>query len=148
MGRDIGFLPGTAQEKLDPWMAPLKDALEFLIRRGHGEDIYSDLIDMNMLEIEPLTYIRGRSLPKTLFIVDEAQSLSRGEVKTIISRMGEDSKLILIGDTMQIDNPYLNSVNNGLSIAIEKFKEHDVAAHVTLKKGERSRLATIAAEIL
>lgn len=150
LGRDIGFLPGDVNEKMDPWMGPIKDALEFLTRgKGKGRgSMFEEMINLKMLEVEPLTYIRGRSLPNTLFILDEAQDISRPEVKTIVSRIGEDSKLVLIGDVMQISNPYLDSTNNGLSNVIEKFKPYDFAAHVTLVRGERSELATVASEIL
>jgi PhoH-like ATPase len=149
MGKDIGYLPGTVMEKMDPWMGPIKDAINFLMRgKAKGHDVYMDMVDMGVLEVEPLTYLRGRSLPKTLFLIDEAQDLSRQEMKTIVSRMGEESKLILIGDVKQISNPYLDPTNSGLSNVIEKFKNYDISAHVTLVKGERSSLATIASEIL
>jgi PhoH-like ATPase len=149
MGKDIGYLPGTVMEKMDPWMGPIKDAINFLMRgKAKSHDVYMDMIDMGVLEIEPLTYLRGRSLPKTIFLIDEAQDLSRQEMKTIVSRMGEESKLILIGDVKQISNPYLDPTNSGLSNVIEKFKTYDVSAHVTLVKGERSTLATIASDIL
>lgn len=149
LGKDIGFLPGSVQEKLDPWMGPIKDSLEFLTRgKDKNRDIYEEMVGMKMLEIEPLTYIRGRSMPNTIFILDEAQDLTRAEIKTIVSRMGEGSKLVLIGDVLQISNPYLDSTNNGLSNVVEKFKPYSFAAHVTLSKGERSELATVASEIL
>lgn len=149
MGRDIGFIPGTIEEKMDPWMGPIKDCINFLTSRPpQGQSMYEEMVYMGKLEIEPLTYIRGRSLPNTLFIIDEAQDLTHAEIKTIISRMGENSKLILIGDVLQISNPYLNPTNSGLASAVERFKEYDVAAHVTLTKGERSTLATIASNIL
>jgi len=149
MGKDIGYLPGTVQEKLDPWMGPVKDAINFLTRnRKPGEDAYEHMIETGMLEVEALTYIRGRSIPNTLFLLDEAQDLTRAEIKTIISRMGENSKLIITGDVMQISNSYLDATNTGLANVVEKFKSHKVSAHVTLQKGERSPLATIASEIL
>jgi PhoH-like ATPase len=149
MGKDIGYLPGTVQEKLDPWMGPVKDAINFLTRhRKPGEDAYEHMIETGMLEVEALTYIRGRSIPNTLFLLDEAQDLTRAELKTIISRMGENSKLIITGDVMQISNAYLDATNTGLANVVEKFKSHKVSAHVTLEKGERSILATIASEIL
>ena len=139
----------TVQEKLDPWMGPVKDAINFLTRnRKPGEDAYEHMIETGMLEVEALTYIRGRSIPNTLFLLDEAQDLTRAELKTIISRMGENSKLIITGDVMQISNSYLDATNTGLANVVEKFKSHKVSAHVTLKKGERSILATIASEIL
>jgi len=149
MGKDIGFLPGTLQEKMDPWMGPVKDAINFLTRkRKDGEDAYEHMIETGMLEVEALTYIRGRSIPNTLFLLDEAQDLTRAEIKTIISRMCENSKLIITGDVMQISNPYLDATNTGLASVVERFKSHKVAAHVTLEKGERSALATLASEIL
>jgi PhoH-like ATPase len=149
LGKDIGYLPGNLQEKLSPWMGPIKDSLDYLMRdKGKKRNMYEEMVEMGMLEIEPLTYIRGRSMPNTIFLFDESQDLSRPEIKTIVSRMGENSKLVLIGDVMQMSNPYLNSMNNGLSNVVEKFKPYDFAAHVTLTKGERSTLATIASEIL
>lgn len=149
MGKDLGYLPGILAEKLDPWMGPVKDAINFLTRnRNPDEDAYRHMIDTGMLEVEALTYIRGRSIPNTLFLLDEAQDLTRAEIKTIISRMGENSKLIITGDVMQISNTYLDATNTGLANVVEKFKSHKVSAHVTLEKGERSILATIASEIL
>ena len=149
LGKDIGFLPGDINEKMAPWMGPVKDSLEFLMRgKDKSRDIYGEMTGMKMLEVEPLAYIRGRSMPNTLFILDEAQDLTRPEIKTIVSRMGEGSKLVLIGDILQISNPYLDSTNNGLSNVVEKFKRYDFSAHVTLSKGERSVLATVASEIL
>lgn len=149
MGKDIGYLPGTVQEKLDPWMGPVKDAINFLTRnRKPGEDAYEHMIETGMLEVEALTYIRGRSIPNTLFLLDEAQDLTRAELKTIISRMGENSKLIITGDVMQISNSYLDATNTGLANVVEKFKTQKVSAHVTLEKGERSLLASVASDIL
>jgi PhoH-like ATPase len=149
MGKDIGYLPGSVEEKLDPWMGPVKDAINFLTKSKElNNGVYEHMIETGMLEIEALTYIRGRSIPNTLFLLDEAQDLSRAEIKTIISRMGENSKLIITGDVMQISNPYLDPTNTGLASVVERFKEQKVAAHVTLEKGERSILATIASEIL
>jgi len=149
MGRDIGFLPGDVMDKMSPWMGPVKDSLEFLMRgKDKSRDIYSEMIGLKMLEVEPLTYIRGRSMPNIIFILDEAQDMTRPEIKTLVSRMGEGSKLVLIGDVMQISNPYLDSTNNGLSNVIEKFKPYNFSAHITLTKGERSELATVAGEIL
>lgn len=148
MGKDLGYLPGDVLEKMDPWMGPIKDAVNFLSRREKSQDIYSEMVHLGMLEVEPLAYIRGRSLPNTFFLLDEAQDLTRQELKTIVSRMGENSKLVLIGDVQQISNPYLDPTSSGLSTVVEKFKDYDVAAHVNLVKGERSKLASIAAEIL
>jgi PhoH-like ATPase len=149
MGKDIGYLPGNLEEKMAPWMGPVKDAINFLTRgRKPGEDVYQHMIDTGVLEVEALTYIRGRSIPNTLFLLDEAQDLTRAEIKTIISRMGENSKLIITGDVMQISNPYLDPTNTGLASVVERFKTHSVAAHVTLEKGERSLLASVASNIL
>ena len=152
LGRDLGFLPGDLDEKLNPWMQPIYDNLEFLMSGGkthrHKRLSYLELIEQGLLAIEPITYIRGRSIPKQFFIVDEAQNLSPHEIKTIITRAGEGTKIVLTGDPYQIDNPYLDVDNNGLTFVIERFKTVEVAAHVTLTKGERSELATLAAELL
>lgn len=147
MGKDIGYLPGSVQEKLDPWMKPIQDQLDLLFS-DKGAAYLSAQCDDGRIQVEPLTYIRGRSIPKSYMLIDEVQNLSKLEVKTIITRMGEDSKLVLTGDIMQIDNPYIDSVDNGLSCVIEAFKDDPIAAHITLKKGERSLLATIASEKL
>lgn len=152
MGRDIGFLPGTVEEKLNPWMRPIFDNVEYLMglssadkRAGRGAD---ELIDMGMMEIEPLTYIRGRSIPNQFFIVDEAQNLTPHEIKTILTRIGEGSKLVLTGDPYQIDNPYIDSESNGLTYVVDRFKGQSIFATVTLFKGERSELAELAANLL
>lgn len=146
MGKDIGFLPGDITEKLLPWMQPINDNLEFLL--GTDSQMIGAYKDEGLIEVEPLTYIRGRSVPNSLFIVDEAQQLSIHEIKTIITRMGDNSKIILTGDIEQIDVPHMDFSNNGLSHVIEKFKEYPIAGHITLRKGERSELATLAAEVL
>lgn len=147
LGRDIGYLPGDVDEKMKPWMAPLQDNLELLF-----SDKGSNYLDMQreagLIEVGALTYIRGRSIPRSFIIVDESQNLSFHEVKTIITRVGEGSKIVLTGDILQIDNPFIDSVDNGLSCIVEKFKKYAIAAHVTLQKGERSELASLAAEIL
>jgi len=146
MGRDIGFLPGTVEEKMAPWLAPIQDNLRFLMN--------SDKVTLQMyletgtIEIEALTYIRGRSIANTYIIIDEAQNLTQHELKTIITRVGENSKIILTGDIEQIDTIYLDELTNGLSYALEKFKDHDLAGHITLLRGERSKVATLAAKIL
>jgi PhoH-like ATPase len=147
LGRDIGYLPGSVEEKLDPWMKPIQDQLDLLFS-DKGAAYLSAQQDDGRIQVEPLTYIRGRSIPKSYILVDETQNLTKHEIKTIITRMGEDAKLVLTGDIMQIDNPYIDSVDNGLSCVIEAFKDDPIAAHVTLKKGERSLLATIASEKL
>jgi PhoH-like ATPase len=145
MGKDLGFLPGDLSEKLNPWMQPIFDNLELLLGPKHG---YEELMNQGILQVEPLTYIRGRSLPNIYFIVDEAQNLTPHEVKTILTRAGENTKIILTGDPDQIDNPYIDATNNGLTYVIEKFKEEAIAAHVQLVKGERSELATVASKLL
>jgi PhoH-like ATPase len=149
MGRDIGYLPGDIEQKLNPWMQPIFDNVEFLMgadKKASGRA--QELINQGMLNIEPLTYIRGRSIPKQYLIVDEAQNLTPHEIKTIITRAGRGTKVVLTGDIYQIDNPYVDSANSGLTYAVEKFKGHPIAAHVTLTKGERSELAELAANIL
>ncbi|MGB0588348.1 MAG: PhoH family protein [Myxococcota bacterium] len=154
MGRDIGFLPGDIDDKLRPWMQPIHDNVELLLtlgsrrekaRRGRGA---AELIDMGLLEVEPLTYIRGRSLPNQYMVIDEAQNLTPHEVKTILTRAGEGTKVVLTGDPFQIDNPYVDSASNGLTYLVERFKGESIAATVTLSKGERSPLAEIASNRL
>jgi len=147
LGRDIGFLPGDIDDKMKPWMAPLQDNLELLFSEK-GKHYIDMLKESDQIEIEALTYIRGRSIPRSFIIVDECQNLTLHEAKTILTRIGEGSKVILTGDILQIDNPYIDSVDNGLSCVVEKFKGSALAAHITLVKGERSELATLAAEIL
>jgi PhoH-like ATPase len=153
LGRDIGFLPGTVEEKLDPWMKPIYDNVELLLglnssggRRGNQAP--QALVDMGVLEIEPLTYIRGRSIPKQYLIVDEAQNLTPHEVKTILTRAGEGTKVILTGDPYQIDNPYVDVTNNGLVHLVNRFRGESCSGTVTLMQGERSPLAETAANLL
>jgi PhoH-like ATPase len=149
MGRDIGYLPGDIEQKLNPWMQPIFDNVEFLMgsdKKAAGRA--QELINQGMLNIEPLTYIRGRSIPKQYLIVDEAQNLTPHEIKTIITRAGSGTKIVLTGDVYQIDNPYVDSANSGLTHAVERFKGQEIAAHITLTKGERSALAELAANIL
>ncbi|HUS27029.1 MAG TPA: PhoH family protein [Kofleriaceae bacterium] len=152
LGRDIGYLPGTIEEKLNPWMQPIYDNLELLLGLNKSDKkdgrSYAELVDLGFVEIEPLTYIRGRSLPQNYMIVDEAQNLTPHEVKTIVTRAGEGTKIILTGDPYQIDHPYLDSSNNGLTIVAERFKNEAIAGHVILTKGERSPLAELATQIL
>ncbi|MBX3229349.1 MAG: PhoH family protein [Labilithrix sp.] len=150
LGRDIGFLPGDVDEKLNPWMQPIFDNLEFLFSSGtrKGPRAYAELLDSGQLQVEPLTYIRGRSLPQQYIIVDEAQNLTPHEVKTIITRSGDGTKIVLTGDPGQIDNPYVDSASNGLSVAADRFRGEKVAAHITLTRGERSELAELAANLL
>ncbi|PSN15587.1 phosphate starvation-inducible protein PhoH [filamentous cyanobacterium CCT1] len=155
LGRDIGYLPGDIREKLNPWMQPLYDNFDLIFgtqdmrgrpehwRRGHEE-----MIDQGLLQIEPLTYIRGRSIPKQFLVVDEAQNLTPHEVKTILTRAGEGTKIILTGDPEQIDNPYVDASSNGLTYVVERFKGEALAGHISLTKGERSSLAERAALLL
>ena len=152
LGRDIGYLPGGVEEKLNPWMQPIFDNVEFLMGLSRADKkagrSYQELIDLGILEIEPLTYIRGRSIPQQYIIVDEAQNLTPHEVKTIISRAGDNTKVVLTGDPYQIDNPYVDATNNGLVHVVNRFMPESVAGHVTLTKGERSSLAELAANLL
>lgn len=152
LGRDIGFLPGTVEEKLNPWMQPIFDNIEFLMglsqRDRKSGRSYTELLDLGVVEIEPLTYIRGRSIPDQFIVVDEAQNLTPHEVKTIITRAGDGTKIILTGDPSQIDNPYVDATNNGLIHVVNKFRNQKLAGHVTLQKGERSPLAELAATVL
>lgn len=153
LGRDLGYLPGTVEEKLNPWMQPIFDNVEFLMGRSHfsrqhNKRSYHELIDLDLLQIEPLTYIRGRSIASQFLIVDEAQNLTPHEVKTIVSRAGEGTKIVLTGDPYQIDHPYVDSTNNGLVHVVNRFKGQALFGHVRLKKGERSVLAEAAANLL
>ncbi|BDG06429.1 PhoH family protein [Anaeromyxobacter oryzae] len=152
LGRDIGYLPGSVEEKLNPWMQPIFDNVEYLMNLSRSEKKagrgYHELLDLGILEIEPLTYIRGRSIPNQFIIVDEAQNLTPHEVKTIITRVGDGTKIVLTGDPYQIDNPYVDQTNNGLIHVVNRFKSERLAGHVTLSKGERSPLAELAANLL
>lgn len=152
LGKDIGFLPGDVEDKLRPWMQPVHDNLELLLgltpadkKKGRSA---GELFDMDLVHIEPLTYIRGRSIPHQFILVDEAQNLTPHEVKTIITRVGEETKIVLTGDPYQIDNPYVDSTNNGLVHVVNRFRDEEIAGHVVLKKGERSDLAERAANLL
>lgn len=169
VGRDIGFLPGTLEEKMEPWIAPIRDNLEFLLgpaalkkqpapnRRKKSDDEmstgfrdpYLELMQQKgLIEIEAISFIRGRSIPNAFIIIDEAQNLTMHELKTIITRVGDNTKIVLTGDIEQIDNVHVDALSNGLTYAIERFKDQPLAGHVTLLKGERSPLATIASKIL
>ena len=153
MGRDLGFLPGDIDEKLAPWMQPIYDNVDLLLSEGgHGmgkkKRGHQELKEMGMLEVEPLTYIRGRSIPRQFIIVDEAQNLTPHEVKTIITRAGEGAKVVLTGDPEQIDNPYVDASSNGLTYVVERFKNSSISGHITLRKGERSQLAEAASNLL
>jgi PhoH-like ATPase len=146
MGKDIGFLPGTFEEKMLPWLMPIQDNLQTLL--GNNKTALEMYIENGKIEIEALTYIRGRSISNAYIIIDEAQNLTKHEIKTIITRIGEGTKIILTGDIEQIDNIYVNETTNGLAHAVEKFKQYPIAGHVTFKKGERSDVATLASKVL
>jgi PhoH-like ATPase len=163
VGKDIGFLPGTLEEKMEPWIAPIRDNLNFLMdtkrnrskrkrgpeKPGSDDNLYLKLMqDRGLIEIEAITFIRGRSIPNALIVIDEAQNLSMHELKTIITRVGDGTKIILTGDIEQIDNVHVDVYTNGLTYAVERFKDYPIAGHVTLVKGERSELATLASKIL
>ena len=146
MGKDIGYLPGSMEEKMNPWLAPIQDNLQYLM--GNDKETLKMYTDDGTIEIEALTYIRGRSIANAYIIIDEAQNLSAHELKTILTRVGENTKIILTGDIEQIDNVYVDETSNGLAYAIEKFKNYELSGHITLVKGERSKVATLAAKIL
>tara|TARA_R110000851_G_scaffold159470_4_gene302714 strand:+ start:1222 stop:2553 length:1332 start_codon:yes stop_codon:yes gene_type:complete len=146
MGKDIGFLPGSMDEKMKPWLMPIQDNLQYIM--GDDRITLADYMDKGIIELEALTYIRGRSISNAFIVIDEAQNLSLHEIKTIITRAGEGTKIVLTGDIEQIDNVYIDETSNGLAHVTEKFKKFSLTGHVTLRKGERSRIATLAAEIL
>ncbi|MGF1924335.1 MAG: PhoH family protein, partial [Bacteroidia bacterium] len=150
--KDIGFLPGDIKSKVDPYMAPIWDNLKFIKEQfAHDEKMLfkiDELIRTEKIAIAPLAFIRGRTITKIFFIVDEAQNLTPHEIKTIISRAGEHTKIVFTGDIYQIDTPYLDSESNGLSYLIENAKHHPLYAHITLQKGERSELANLATSLL
>jgi len=156
LGKDLGYMPGTKDEKLTLWMQPIFDNLTYLMggskrHNDNGESVphkVEKLLKDNIVELEALSYIRGRSIPRQYIVVDEAQNLTPHEVKTIISRAGEGTKIVLTGDPYQIDNPYLDSRSNGLAYTVERLKDRQIHGHVTLIKSERSTLAGIAAEYL
>ena len=145
MGKDIGFLPGSMEDKMAPWLAPIQDNLKFLMGDQTTLEMY---MEKGVIEMEALTYIRGRSIANAFIIIDEAQNLSVHEIKTILTRVGEGTKIVLTGDIEQIDNVYIDETSNGLVHAVEKFKDFDITGHVSLLKGERSEVATIAADVL
>jgi len=146
LGKDIGYLPGSMEEKMTPWLAPIQDNLQYLM--GNDKETLVMYAAQGIIEIEALTYIRGRSIANAFIIIDEAQNLTAHELKTIITRVGEETKIVLTGDIEQIDNVYVDETSNGLAYAVEKFKTHELSGHVTLTKGERSKVATLAAKIL
>lgn len=146
LGKDLGYLPGSMEEKMAPWLAPIQDNLRALL--GDDKATLAMYMQNGTIEVEALTYIRGRSISNAFIIIDEAQNLTRHELKTIVTRVGEGTKIVLTGDVEQIDNVYIDETSNGLTYAVEKMKKYDVSGHVTLRKGERSKLATIAAKNL
>ena len=146
LGKDIGYLPGTMEEKMAPWMKPIFDNMQFIM--GADKTYLEMYLSKGIIEIEALAYIRGRSISDAYVIIDEAQNLTAHEVKTIITRIGENTKIVLTGDIEQIDNVYTNETSNGLTYAVEKFKHSRLSGHVTFKKGERSKLATEASKLL
>jgi PhoH-like ATPase len=164
LGKDIGFLPGDIQDKMGPWMQPIIDNLDFLLGgaddHAHGQSApsrggkrtprnsWTDLRSMGLLEVEAISYIRGRSIPGQFMVVDEAQNLTPHEVKTIVTRVGEGTKIVFTGDPYQIDNPYVDAESNGLIWLVERFKGQRLAGHITLIRGERSELAELAANLL
>ncbi|MDH5560940.1 MAG: PhoH family protein [Deltaproteobacteria bacterium] len=152
MGRDMGYLPGDIEEKMAPWMQPVFDNLEFLTaaqgKSGGKSGSYQRLLESGLIELEPLTYIRGRSIPNRFMIVDEAQNLTPHEIKTIVTRAGTGTKVVLTGDPYQIDNPYIQPTSNGLSYVIEKMREFELAGHINLMCGVRSKLAELASNVL
>ena len=151
LGRDVGYLPGRIEEKLDPWMQPIYDNIEFLLESQHSKKqppSIDKLLSTGILGIEPLTYIRGRSMPNQFILVDEAQNLTPLEVKTILTRVGEGTKIVLTGDPTQIDNPYVDASSNGFNHLVLRFRGEPLAAHIELFKGERSILAELASDVL
>ena len=146
MGKDLGYLPGTMEEKMEPWLAPVQDNLRFLL--GDDNIMLREYMDRKIIEVEALTYIRGRSIQKAFIVIDECQNLSRHEIKTILTRVGEGTKIILTGDIEQIDNVNIDETSNGLTYAIEKLKYYDITGHITFIKGERSKVATLSAKTL
>lgn len=145
-GKDIGFLPGSKEEKILPWMSSISDNLEFLL--GNDKNMLEDYIDKGIIELECMSFIRGRSIANAIMIFDEAQNLTHHEIKTIVTRVGLGTKLILIGDVSQIDNAFINEFTNGLTHVTERFKNESVFGHVTLTKGERSQVATLGSKLL
>lgn len=151
VSRDLGYLPGDLGEKMRPWMQPVYDALELIRsqdRQCPARTLPNDIMDCEEIAVEPLTYIRGRSIPNQFIVIDEAQNLTPLEVKTVITRVGAGSKIVLTGDPHQIDNPYVDARTNGLTCLVDRFRDSPLSAHITLVKGERSALAETAANIL
>ncbi len=151
LGRDLGYLPGDIGQKLDPWMKPIVDTIDFLLDTGGPMKSHADSVSLlrsGLIEIQPLTYIRGRSISNRFVVIDEAQNLTPLEVKTVITRVGQDAKIVLTGDPYQIDNPYVDGNSNGFTYLVNRFRSQSIAAHVELHKGERSPLAELAANLL
>jgi PhoH-like ATPase len=150
VGKELGFLPGTLEEKLDPWMQPIHDALELLADLNMGSDLRrtADLMRSGTIVVEALSYIRGRSIANQYMIIDEAQNLTPLEVKTIITRVGHGTKIVFTGDPYQIDNPYVDSSSNGFNYLVSRFRKETISAHIELQRGERSELAELAANLL
>jgi PhoH-like ATPase len=150
MGKELGFLPGSLDEKLAPWMQPIHDALEMLgdLNMGHEHRRSGDLMRSGSIVVEALSYIRGRSIANQFMIIDEAQNLTPLEAKTIITRVGNGTKIVFTGDPYQIDNPYVDSSSNGFNYIVSRFREQAISAHIEFQKGERSELAELAANIL
>jgi PhoH-like ATPase len=150
MGKELGFLPGSLEEKLAPWMQPIHDALEMLsdLNMGHEHRRSGDLMRSGSIVVEALSYIRGRSIANQFMVIDEAQNLTPLEAKTIITRVGHGTKVVFTGDPYQIDNPYVDSSSNGFNYLVSRFRSEPIAAHIELQKGERSELAELAANIL
>jgi len=145
VGKEIGFLPGDIKDKMDPWMSPIADNF----RHAFKDLSYFDLmVEKGEIEVAPMSFIRGRTFSNAFLIVDESQNSTIHELKTVITRMGEGSKIVLLGDVEQIDTPYIDTLSNGLTIVVEKFKNSEIASHITLTKGERSKLATLASRII
>lgn len=147
VGKDLGFLPGDMMEKMNPWLAPITDNFRHAFK-DKDRSYFDSMIHKGTIEVAPLSYIRGRTFNDSIVIVDEAQNATVHELKTIITRIGKSSKVILLGDTDQIDTPYINSQSNGLTVVIEKMKNSHLAGHVTLEKGQRSDIASHAADVL
>jgi PhoH-like ATPase len=143
VGKDIGFLPGSMEEKMMPWLAPIQDNLQFLM--GDDKTTLEMYMEKGQIEVEAMTFIRGRSISNAFIVIDEVQNMTQHEIKTVLTRVGEGTKIILTGDVEQIDNVYIDATNNGLSYVVERLKEEQITGHVTLLKGERSKVATIAA---
>jgi PhoH-like ATPase len=143
VGKDIGFLPGSMEEKMLPWLAPIQDNLQFLM--GDDKATLELYMDKGQIEVEAMTFIRGRSISNAFIVIDEVQNMTQHEIKTVLTRVGEGTKIVLTGDIEQIDNVYIDATNNGLSYVVERLKDEQITGHVTLLKGERSKVATIAA---